>query len=115
MGIERVIIELEEAGYDFINKKDIAIYIATTEGKAKLLGTKLAYDLRKAGINVEQDIMNRALKAQFKYADKINANYSITIGDSEIEKNKVRLKNMKTSEEIEIELDIDDIIKNINK
>ena len=43
-----------------------------------------------------------SLKSQFKYADKINAKYVITIGDDEISENKVSIKNMQTGNQIKV-------------
>ena len=39
------------------------------------------------------------------YANKINAKFTMVIGDSEIENNKAKLRNMSTKEETEISLD----------
>ena len=38
------------------------------------------------------------LKAQLKYADKIGAKYSAVIGDDEIARGSVNVKNMMTGE-----------------
>jgi len=48
--------------------------------------------------------MSRSLKAQMKYADKIGAKYTLILGDSEIESGKAVIKNMKTSEQTEIDI-----------
>ena len=39
------------------------------------------------------------------YANKINAKFTMVIGDSEIENNKAKIRNMATKEEKEISLD----------
>ena len=49
--------------------------------------------------------MGKSLKAQMKYADKLQAKYCIVLGDEEIDSGKAVLKNMKTGEEKEISLD----------
>ena len=54
------------------------------------------------------------LKAKFKYADKLEIPYVIVIGDDEISLNKIKLKNMKTGEEKEINMEAEEIVKNIN-
>lgn len=51
------------------------IYIANIGKEAGIYATKLTQDLRKKGIYVEKDVSERSLKAQFKYADKKNAEY----------------------------------------
>ena len=40
-----------------------------------------------------------------KYADKIDARYSIVLGDNEIEQNTAKVKNMETGETAEVTLD----------
>ena len=45
----------------------------------------MAADLRTDGFYAETDLMNRSLKAQLKYANKIGARYTMVIGDSELE------------------------------
>ena len=48
--------------------------------------------------------MERGIKAQFKYADKIGAKYTITIGDDEIKTGKVSIKEMATGNTKELEI-----------
>ena len=66
---------------------------------------KVANTLRSNGVNTEIYLNNKKLKAKFKYADKLEIPYVIVIGEDEIEKQVVKLKNMKTGEEQEIEID----------
>ena len=42
-------------------------------------------ELRASGIYAECDIVGRSLKAQMKYADKLGAEYTLILGDSELE------------------------------
>jgi histidyl-tRNA synthetase len=53
----------------------------------------------------ETDVVGRGLRPQMKYADKIGAQFSMVIGDNEIDENKAKVKNMTTGEQIEIALD----------
>ena len=47
-----------------------------------------------------------------KYANKINAHYSVIIGNTEIEQNQIELKNMKEGTKENIALsDLIDVIK----
>ena len=69
--------------------------------------------LRNKGVYAECDICARSLKAQMKYADKIGAEYTLILGDSELESGKAQLKCMAQSTQEEIEIDnIVDIILN---
>ena len=76
---------------------------------------KLSTEIRKLGVNTEIYLNNKKLKAKFKYADKLEIPYVIVVGDDEIRLNKIKLKNMKTGEEKEINMQAEEIVKNINK
>jgi histidyl-tRNA synthetase len=105
MGIERLILLLQEQNL-----------IPETETKNRSLhcsvgieAQKIAFDLttklRNAGVNVQTDMMERSLKAQMKFADKINAQYVLIIGEDELKKNAAILRNMQTKEQESIPLD----------
>jgi histidyl-tRNA synthetase len=66
---------------------------------------KLVSNLRKNGITADLDHMARGIKAQFKYADKIKAEYVGVIGSSELEKGVVKMKNMADGSEEEVPFD----------
>lgn len=104
MGIERLILTLESNDVVIPNNNDIDIFIVTIGDKAKDEAFKLSYKLRNNGISSDMDHLGRSTKAQFKYADKTGANFTVVIGDDEIEKDVVSLKNMKTGEQNEIQL-----------
>lgn len=101
MGMERLIsmLKIKE------EQNNPSIYFATIGDRANEYATKLVYEFRKKNIYCEKDISNRSLKAQFKYADKINAKYILTLGDDEMDKKQAKLKNMGSGEEQEVELD----------
>ncbi|MDO4458726.1 MAG: His/Gly/Thr/Pro-type tRNA ligase C-terminal domain-containing protein, partial [Clostridia bacterium] len=68
--------------------------------KAFTLVTKL----RECGVPADCDLCGRSFKAQMKYANKIGADFTIVLGDTELEENKAVLKNMKGGENKEISL-----------
>ena len=61
--------------------------------------------MRAAGIRVIMDVMERGLKAQFKYADRIGARYVVVIGDEELAKGVATLRDMKNSSQTQVEKD----------
>ncbi len=105
IGLERLIITMEKQGCDFMEAPKCELYIAPMGDRAKLKTVELAKILREEGFLVEYDLMDRGIKAQMKYANKINANFVLVIGDNELETNKGKIKNMSTGEEKEIALD----------
>lgn len=114
IGLERLLMVMENQGIEFTAPRSTDIFIATIGDKVQNYAQKLVYDLRKEGINAETDLMGKSVKAQMKYANKLGAYYSIVLGDNEIDTNKAFLKNMDTGEEKEISLDtVIDRLKNI--
>ncbi len=104
MGIERLIMTMESQGCDFIEPKKCALYIAAMDEAALEKAIILTKTLRDDGIWAEYDLQGRGVKAQMKYADKLGADFTMVLGSNEIESGKAQLKNMKTSEKIEISL-----------
>lgn len=100
IGLERVILTMEEQGlFEDRLKKSERVYVANVtenEHKAALALVKL---LRESGIPAIGDNMNRKLKAQFKFANRINAKYVLTLGEEEITNKTYPLKNMLTGEQ----------------
>ena len=111
MGVERLLEVFDRYNKDLVKEKSMDLYIANIGEKANDFATKLVLELRNAGVFVEKDICERSLKAQFKYADKNNAKFVLTLGDDEVEAEKARIKNIQNGEEVEIELDAENIIK----
>lgn len=105
LGIERLLLRLEETGAEIQKPDGVSLYIAPMGGDAVTRATQLAYDLRKAGISVDTDHIGRGLRASMKYADKLGAKYTLVLGDNEIENNVAKIKNMATGEETEVPLD----------
>lgn len=104
MGIERLIMTMENQGCDFIEPKKCALYIAAMDESALEKAIVLTKTLRDDGIWAEYDLIGRGVKAQMKYADKLGADFTMVLGSNEIESGKAQLKNMKTSEKVDISL-----------
>lgn len=105
MGIERLLLVMDKQGCDYLSQKKCDIYFATMGEAALEKAMELSVSLREYGYFVEYDMMNRGLKAQMKYANKIGAAFTVVIGDNELENGTVKLKEMNTGAETEIRLD----------
>lgn len=114
MGVERIMEIYEKYNKEeLISPKKVQIYIAQIGENANIYATKLVHELRKANVYAEKDVMGKSINAQFKYANKIGAKYVITIGETELQNNKIEIKNMETGEVKLIDLSIEEIVKNI--
>ena len=104
LGAERLLLTLENNNIEIENPKSTDIYIATIGDTAKTKSFGLIKELRDNHISADIDHLGKSLKAQFKYSDKINAKYTIVIGDDELANDAATLKNMETSEQTTVKL-----------
>lgn len=99
VGIERLMLLMENTGVSFGKENKIAVYLAGMDEPSRMKAFQIAQTLRGNGISCDVDHMSRSVKAQFKYAGKIGAKYVAVIGSSEMEQEIVNVKNMATSEQ----------------
>lgn len=112
LGFERMLILLEKNNIQIPEPKKLDLYIANASENELESAVNLANKLRNLGASVEFDSMDRSLKAQMKYANKLSAKYVMILGSSELETGKAKLKDMGASSEIDVNLDdLDKIYK----
>ena len=105
MGIERLLIILEQLRKLPEVQRGIDIYIGSMGAEGAKKAGQIAYEMRKLGISAVSDLAERSVKAQMKYADKLNAKYSVVIGCTELETGVVTIKNMTDGKTAEINID----------
>ena len=105
MGIERLLMVMESAGVKIPEPQGVQIFLCTMGQNARTEAFKLIGKLRKAGISADMDHAARSMKAQFKYADKIGAQYTLSIGENELEAQKANLRNMQDGSQTEVSLE----------
>lgn len=105
MGIERLLLVMESQGVEIPKPKQCDLYIGSMGEAANKKACVLAAKLRAEGFIVECDLMDRSVKAQMKYANKIGALMSMVLGDSELESKKAKIKDMQSGEEKEIDFE----------
>lgn len=112
LGIERLILTMENLGLNFGDEPCVDLYIASIGERASEKAIEISNNLRKNGVSCVTDLLKRSVKAQMKYANKIGAKYSIVIGDREIDENIVEIKSMQDSNKEIIKLsDIQNFFK----
>ena len=95
---------LEETGVKIPEEPPVKIYIAALGDKAVSAAQGIVYSLRRNGISADTDHMGRGLRASMKYADKLGAEYTMVLGDNEIETGEANVKNMATGEQTAVKL-----------
>ncbi|MGH7890200.1 MAG: histidine--tRNA ligase, partial [Thermodesulfobacteriota bacterium] len=104
VGVERIML-LHEMVHPEGFKREVDALIAHLGSKAKKAAFRLAYELRKIGVFVDIDYEDRSLKSQLKRADKLGAKYTIIIGEEELSRGNVKVRDMKKSSEEEMNLE----------
>lgn len=97
MGLERAIMSLETQDIEIPKPKQPDIFVVTMSDEARDVGYKIVSDLRDEGILSRIDYLDRSVKAQFKYANKVNARFAIVLGEEELKNETVTLKDSITS------------------
>lgn len=108
-GIERLLMLINSFPEDVKPE----IYLAGMDERSRAVCFSIACDLRKKGICAEFDHMQRSVKAQLKYADKIGAAFVAVIGESELETQTVNIKNMADGTQTEVK--INELYQYLNK
>ena len=96
-GIERLLMVIAAENAPMEEEGALDCYLAGMDEDSRLQAYKIADGLRKAGLACETDLLNRSVKAQFKYADKRGARFVAVIGESELSEGAAEVKDMKNS------------------
>ena len=101
-GIERMLLVLENTGAKIPEEPPLKVYAAGLDDAGRRAAYALAADLRAAGISADFDHASRSVKAQFKYAGKIGAEYVAVIGSDELARGEYTVKNMADSSSVSV-------------
>ena len=89
------------------------VYLITLGEAAKKQGLKLLDNLRKAEITSDMDYENKSLKGALRKANDLGAHFVIIIGEDELKKDVVTLKDMVSGEQREVKQE--ELIKELNE
>lgn len=106
LSIERLLLALETEEIELPIQQEMDVFLIALGEKAKISAAALIYQLRKAGVVCEKDYLDRKIKAQFKAAERYKARYVAVLGEDEIQRGVINLKDQETGEQEEVALDI---------
>jgi histidyl-tRNA synthetase len=78
------------------------IYLITLGEAAKPAGLKILNQLRNAGISADMDYLNKSLKGAMRSANDSGANLVLILGDDELSKGVISVKDMAKSTQREV-------------
>jgi histidyl-tRNA synthetase len=105
LGMERLVLLMEQQKTALDATADRADLFAAALGEQAIeVAAPLVHELRKLGLHAAMDYSNRSLKAQMKQAGRLNAAFTLIIGEQELEEGRGILRNMTTQEQSEFSL-----------
>ena len=93
-GMERTVEYMKEAGIRPPNKDKVDVFVAQLGLVAKKKSLSLINELRDLGINTVGAIGKSSMKGQMGLADKLDAKYSLILGQVEVQEGTIILRNM---------------------
>ena len=105
IGLSRLFFQLTDSNIISVDKQSIADVLVISMDNNYEKCAQIASNLRQNGLKVQVDFEDKKIAKKFKYADKLNINYVIVIGEDEIKNNVVTIKNMSTGEQNTVNLE----------
>jgi histidyl-tRNA synthetase len=99
IGLERLLLALDAQHVSLPDPRRPLVWLAFHGPTAMQAAWNLLADLRAAGIVADMDLADRSLKAQFKIADRESAKLCLILGDDELAKGQVTLRNLSTGDQ----------------
>ncbi|MBF7128563.1 histidine--tRNA ligase [Pediococcus pentosaceus] len=115
LGVERLLLLLNAETQTTLQSKQLDFYVVGIGDLVQNDVLKVVHELRQMNFVTEQDYLDRKPKAQFKSADKLNAKYVVTIGESEMNDRIFKLKDMHSGEERTVALSEINTLKDLLK
>jgi histidyl-tRNA synthetase len=98
MGVERLVLLLQQLGSEE-EKRAIDVYLAALGEEASAAAFRLLDQLRRKGVRAMMDHEGRSLKSQMKQAGKLQARYVFILGEEELKRCELVVKEMATGEQ----------------
>ena len=96
-GMERLTLNLQRGEIEVPETPSPNYLVANVGTGARPAALKLAADLRRAGVGAVLSSGSRALRGQMRQANALNIPYALILGDDEIERGEVVVRDMRAS------------------
>lgn len=105
LGMERLLLLLDQADEEIPDEEDLDLYVLTMGEAVNTMSLQLVQAARQAGYLADRDYLGRSLKSQFKTADKLRARLTLILGEDELNKGSVQVKNKVLNKQEEVKLE----------
>jgi histidyl-tRNA synthetase len=80
-------------------------YYVLRVGDTRPVAARIARDLRERGHVVETDLSGRGFGSQLEYADAINAETTVIVGERDLANDEITLKDMSSGDQVQVPVD----------
>lgn len=109
LGIERILEVMKSRKMVGKGKPSVKAFVAYPNQSLVGEVLKLVKELRSCGLKTDFDLRGRKLTRQLEYADALDIPYVIILGETELKKGIVRIRDMEKREEVEVKRE--DVVK----
>jgi len=99
-GLERLVLALPETAGRQVGPPDV--FVTAIGEPARDVAFQLVRELRQAAIRADIDYEGRSVRAQMKRADRLAAPLVVIIGDEELSRGQVRVKDMRSGDQVDV-------------
>ena len=115
MGIERVIANLQREGVEVAEEGETKVLVAHVGEAAKRASIALCSELRRAGVAATLGPAGRGLRSQLRYAASVQATHALILGDDELSKDAIILRDLANGEQRELERRLEVLVPALEK
>lgn len=116
-GMERIIIQMKDAGIGVPSKDHVHILVAQLGDAAKKKTLPLIDKLRDKGVHTVGALGKGSMKAQLRLADKFKVQYTLIMGITEVRDGTIIIRDMSKGQQRHVMMDevVDEVVKLIGK
>jgi histidyl-tRNA synthetase len=103
-GLERLLLALESVSSQTEDERLHGFMIVLGD-RPRVKAMEICESLRQSGLMIDSVFSDRSLKAQFRHAERFKPCYFLIFGDSELDENRINVKNASSGEEVRVKLD----------
>ena len=104
LGVERLLLLMNAQNEALVPESKLDVYVVGIGAETSATTLQIVEKIRDTGLTADRDYLDRKPKAQFKTANKLNAQMVITIGESELADQTAHVKDMISGVEITVPL-----------
>lgn len=105
IGMERLLLLLAQQNIQLPIEDNLDVYVMTFGQEAIIPSFQIMHAIRQAGYRVDSDVLGRSMKSQFKTVSKLGTKLLLSIGEDELSRDIVLIKNQENGKQSEVAID----------